>query len=94
MPILNDKILIRVWDEHTGTIDRLIASIPNVPTHNDVYNISNLLSRGGTLPCQWVNIYGHPPHELTFGKKVKYLMGMAKKSYRGSAFFGRILLSM
>ena len=94
MPILNDKILVRVWDRNRGGRDRLVAQVPGVPSDSDHFNISALLSRGGQLPCRWFNMYGHPPNENTTGKSLKLLMGLAKKSYTGSAYFGRILLSL
>jgi len=47
MPILNDKILVRVWDRNRGGRDRLVAQVPGVPSDSDHFNISALLSRGG-----------------------------------------------
>ena len=51
-PILNDRITIRVWDHRPRSRDKLIATLPEVPNDHDIYNISNLISRGGVLPCR------------------------------------------
>lgn len=56
-PILNDRITVRLWDKVRLGRDTLIASIPEVPTERDMFTVSNLLSRGGIMPCRWVNLY-------------------------------------
>ena len=92
MPILNDKIIIRIWDAKRVGSDRLIASIPELPSYQDEFNISNLLARGGSMPSKWINLYGHPLTEKSAGKAVKTLVGLAKKTYAGSAWLGRVLM--
>jgi len=54
LPLLNDKIVLRVWDKRTGLPDIYIASIPEVPSDNDSFNINSLLSKGGIMPYRWV----------------------------------------
>jgi hypothetical protein len=84
LPILNDKIIIRVWDKKGAGSDRLIGSIPEIPAYSDVFNITTLLSIGGNIPSRWYNMYSHPLDEQTTSKGLKNLVGLAKKSYAGS----------
>lgn len=46
------------------------------------------------MPAKWINLYGHPLSEKTAGKGLKTLVGLAKKTYAGSAFLGRVLIQM
>lgn len=41
-PVHNDRIVIRVWDERRLFSDIFIASIPEVPSENDYFNINFL----------------------------------------------------
>ena len=91
MPVLNEKIIIRIWDKKKLG-DRLIASIPELPTFGDEFNISHLICHGGAMPAKWINLYGHPLNEKTTGKNLKTKLGLAKKTYSGSAWLGRVLI--
>lgn len=93
-PILNDRITIRVWDYRPRSRDKLVATLPEVPNDHDYYNISNLISRGGVLPCRWCNLYGPSEEEDTIWNDIRQLTGFSKKSYIGTCFVGRLLLSM
>ena len=39
-PVLNDKIVIRVWDKRTCLADTFIAMIPEIPKENDFFNVN------------------------------------------------------
>jgi hypothetical protein len=93
-PILNDKIVVRVWSKVFRGRDRLIATIPEVPSRRDPFNITTLLSRGGVMPCRWFSLYGHPESEKTLVSQLKNWTGLAKKSYVGNVYMGRVLISM
>ena len=41
-PILNDKIVVRIWDQNKFSPDKLISCIPERPTDNDWFNVSKL----------------------------------------------------
>jgi hypothetical protein len=41
-PVLNDKIVIRVWDKRTCLADTFIAMIPEIPKENDFFNVNFL----------------------------------------------------
>ena len=51
---MNDKIVIRVWDQRKGLPDYFIASVPEVPSETDYFNINSLLAKGGNMPYRWV----------------------------------------
>jgi C2 domain len=93
-PILNDRITIRVWDHRPRSRDKLIATLPEIPNDHDFYSISNLITRGGVLPCRWISLYGPSEEEDTIWNDIKKLTGLMKKSYLGTCFLGRILISM
>ena len=44
LPILNDKIVIRLWDKKTFFSDIYIASVPEISSENDVFNINHIKS--------------------------------------------------
>jgi len=54
MPVLNDKIIIRVWDRRRGMPDVFIGNIPEKSSENDYFNINALQARGGNMPFRWV----------------------------------------
>ena len=87
LPFLNDKILMRIWNENTGS-DEFIANIPEFPMQNDFFNISKLMSMGGRMAAKWINLYSVPAWERnsSFGKKKKH-------PKEGTHFMGRVLLS-
>ena len=87
-PFLNDKILLRIWNEKTSSRDDFIANIPEVQNNNDFFNLSKLVSMGGRMPAKWVNLYGIPEEERnsTFKAKVVH-------PKEGTAYMGRIMLS-
>ena len=93
-PILNDRIIIRVWDHRARSRDKMVASLPENPIDHDLFNISTLISRGGVLSCRWCNLYGPSEEEDTIWNDIKKLTGLAKKSYMGTCFLGRLLISM
>ncbi len=41
-PLLNDKIVIRIWDKRSGMSDIYIASIPEIPIESNFFNINSL----------------------------------------------------
>jgi len=41
-PILNDRIVIRVWDNRRMLSNIYIGSVPEVPSENDQFNINVL----------------------------------------------------
>ena len=87
-PFLNDKILLRIWNERGSTRDDFIANIPEVQNNNDFFNLSKLVAMGGRMPAKWVNLYGIPEEERnsTFKAKVVH-------PKEGTAYMGRIMLS-
>lgn len=93
-PILNDRITIRVWDQRPRSRDKLIASLPENPKDHDNFNISTLISRGGVLPCRWYNMYGPSEEEDSIWNDIRKATGFVKKSYTGTCFRGRLLISM
>ncbi|EGR34566.1 hypothetical protein IMG5_007260 [Ichthyophthirius multifiliis] len=92
IPVFNDKIVLRVWDKRKLTADNFIASIPEIPNSNDWFNINTLISRGGTMPFKWYHLYGIPLEERT-GEFDQLVNGKVKQ-IEGSAYFGRILISL
>ena len=93
-PIMNDRITIRLWDYRSRSRDKLIATLPEIPNDNDVFNISTLISRGGVLSCRWFNLYGASEEEDTVWNDIKKMTGLAKKTYGGTCYLGRMLMSM
>eukprot|EP00359_Climacostomum_virens_P001470 CAMPEP_0204897796 /NCGR_PEP_ID=MMETSP1397-20131031/921_1 /ASSEMBLY_ACC=CAM_ASM_000891 /TAXON_ID=49980 /ORGANISM="Climacostomum Climacostomum virens, Strain Stock W-24" /LENGTH=1426 /DNA_ID=CAMNT_0052065573 /DNA_START=152 /DNA_END=4432 /DNA_ORIENTATION=+ len=93
-PIMNDKIVVRMWDHKPLGRDRMIASIPEMPSDRDFFNLTALMSRGGVMPCRWFNLYGRPAEENTFSNDLRRLFGMMKMTYHGTSYLGRVLLSM
>jgi hypothetical protein len=93
-PIMNDRITIRIWDYRARSRDKLIATLPEVPNDSDIFNISTLLSRGGVMACRWLNLYGGSEQEDTIWNDIKKMTGLAKKTYYGTCYLGRILMSM
>lgn len=88
MPILNDKITIRVWHRGGRFSDQFIANIPEYPSHFDYFNLSKLLSMDGKMKCSWINTYGVHPADRSYFKQVN----SAKKE--GTSFLGRVLIQM
>ena len=93
-PIFNEKIVVRVWDRMRNRADTFIGSIPELPGERDFFNLSSILSKGGVIACRWFNLYGTPREEKSMFDNLKYLAGLLKKSYLGSEYHGRILVSM
>jgi hypothetical protein len=93
-PILNDKIVLRMWSKVLRGRDSLIATIPEIPNNHDPFNITRLQSRGGVMPCRWFNMYGHPPGEYSLFQQIKQWTGFARRSYMGNIYMGRILISI
>lgn len=90
-PIYNDKIIVRLWDHRSFTSDIFIASIPEVSTENDYFNLNYLLNKGGIMSYRWFNLYGIPMEERPSGWdnwKGK------KKVQEGTEYMGRILMSI
>ena len=87
-PFLNDKILLRMWNERGNSRDDFIANIPELQSTNDFFNLSKLIAMGGRMPAKWINLYGIPDTERnsTFKTKVKH-------PKEGTAYMGRIMLS-
>ena len=87
-PFLNDKILLRIWNEKGSSRDDFIANIPEVQNNNDFFNLSKLVAMGGRMPAKWINLYGIPEEERnsTFKSKIIH-------PKEGTAFMGRIMLS-
>ena len=87
-PFLNDKILLRIWNERGNSRDDFIANIPELQSTNDFFNLSKLIAMGGRMPAKWINLYGIPDTERnsTFKTKVKH-------PKEGTAYMGRIMLS-
>lgn len=68
MPILNDKITIRIWNRGGRFSDQFIANIPEYPSHFDYFNLSKLLSMDGKMKCSWINTYGVHPADRSYFK--------------------------
>lgn len=87
-PFLNDKILLRIWNERGNSRDDFIANIPELQSTNDFFNLSKLIAMGGRMPSKWINLYGIPDWERnsTFKAKVVH-------PKEGTWYMGRILLS-
>lgn len=56
-PVLNEKIILRIWHQRSRGADNFIADIPEFPEPNDFFNISKLISMGGRMAAKWVNHY-------------------------------------
>ena len=93
-PILNDRITIRLWDYKPRARDKLLGTLPEVPSDHDFFSINSLLSKGGVMPCRWINLYGQDPQEDTFWNSIKKATGSRKKTYFGTKYLGRVLISM
>jgi len=86
-PFLNDKIILRAWHASKTGPDEFFGNLPEVPSPNDYFNISKLVSLGGRIPAKWINLYSIPPKERNkLGKKKKH-------PREGTYFMGRILIS-
>ena len=62
-PILNDKILLKVWSQNKRTQDVLIANIPERPTGTDPFNLQKLMAQEGKMKIKWFNLYGTLPED-------------------------------
>jgi hypothetical protein len=61
LPILNDKITVRVWSQGRRGADTFIANIPEYPNPFDYFNLTKILSCDGKMRTTWFNLYGvHP----------------------------------
>ena len=89
-PILNDKILLRIWNYKSNLSDEFIGNVPEFSLPNDYFNLSKLISIGGRMPAKWINIYCIPPKERNTG-----FFNFSKKRHprEGTYFMGRILIS-
>lgn len=86
-PVLNDKIILRMWNLESQAADQFIGGLPEFTTKNDFFNISKLISIGGRMPAKWINVYCIPPLERnTAFTKIKH-------PKEGTAFMGRALIS-
>lgn len=88
-PVLNDKIVLRMWHSEERSSDQFIGNIPEVPKHNDFFNITKLISMGGRMAAKWINIYCIPPPERNKGLQIDKILHPKE----GTAFVGRVLLS-
>ena len=61
-PIMNDKVLIKVWD-YSMLTDTFIANAPENPLDDLSFDLNYLQSAGGTIPFKWVNLYGIPKED-------------------------------
>ena len=61
-PIMNDKIVMKVWDQHVLG-DTFIANVPENPLEDLSFDLNYLQSAGGTIPFKWINLYGIPKEE-------------------------------
>lgn len=85
-PILNDKIIMRVWHKNGGLYpNTFLANIPEHPNNTDIFNISKLLAQEGTMGVRWINLYGTKPMERS---------GRTKSLREGTQYLGRILMNM
>ena len=92
LPLLNDKIVIRIWDQRKGLPDIYIASIPEIPSDSDHFNINSLLSKGGVMPYRWINLYGIPKDDRT--SEIVKMFGAKKKVFEGTEYMGKVLMSL
>lgn len=53
-PLMHDKIVMRIWDKSRFGADTFLARIPEKAEDNELFNITSLQSRGGTMPFRWV----------------------------------------
>lgn len=90
-PIMNDKIIIKLWDQHMLG-DSLIGNIPENLLNDLSFDLNYLQSAGGTIPFKWVNLYGIPKNErqTKFGKMIAGKIDY----YEGTDYLGRVLLSL
>jgi hypothetical protein len=89
IPTLNDKIIIKIWMQHSRTSVELLANIPEIPRHDDSFNISKLQGNEGRMQSRWFNLYGTLPEDrsMFFTPATSYYL-------EGNAFIGRVLISM
>lgn len=88
LPILNDKITVRIWSQVRRGADVFIANIPEYPSAFDFFNISKILSTDGKMRSTWLNLYGVHPLERGWFSSNK---GNKKE---GSFYLGRVLISI
>lgn len=91
-PVMNDKIVIRVWDKRICLADSFIGMIPEIPQENDFFNVNFLQSRGGVMPYRWISLYGIPLDERPSNFDESFLG--YKKKLIGTAYMGRVCLSL
>jgi len=89
LPILNDKIIIKVWVEHSRTSVEHYANIPEIPKQDDCFNISVLQGKEGLMPSQWFNLYGTKLEDRSY-----FYSASSAYYLEGSSFMGRALIGM
>ena len=89
LPILNDKIIIKIWMVTGATSTELLANVPEVPEATDFFNISKLQGNDGRMALRWFNLYGTKPKDrsMFFTPSTAYYL-------EGPSYMGRVLLSM
>jgi hypothetical protein len=90
-PILNDKIMLRLWNLQMADSDVFIANIPEFAVSTDFFNLSKLISIGGRMPAKWINLYGIPPCDRNTGFIANFVK--RRQPQEGTWFMGRILIS-
>ena len=90
LPILNDKIVIRIWSNINWGADILLANVPEKPMDSDPFNITKLMNNENKMTTRWINLYGTPPNDWPgwFGSSTM------ETYLEGASYLGRILISM
>lgn len=94
LPLLNDKIILKLWKQNTFKKDIFYANIPENPFTEHKFHINFLQSTGGNMPYTWINLYGIPENERE-GYWAKYKAKHKRQKFvEGTDYLGRVLLSM
>ena len=89
MPTHNDKIVLTLMykqgdDGYIYSASRhLVANIPEEPSMNDIFNITELVQKEGRMEPQWLNVYGIDPQD-----------NKNNPEQPRSSWLGRVLLSL
>ena len=93
LPLLNDKIIIKMWDQKFAS-STFYANVPENPLYENKFHINYLQSTGGNMPFTYINLYGIPEHERDGWWKKRFTSKKTIKWAEGTDYLGRVLISM
>jgi hypothetical protein len=94
LPLLNDKIIIKMWNKKNFATDTFYANVPENPFYENKFHINYLQSTGGNMPFTYINLYGIPEHERDGWWKSKFKSKKKIRWAEGTDYLGRVLISM